>query len=46
MIWVACELSDAHEGGDHVIVTGHVSEIEAGEGRPLIFLRGEYRPVD
>ena len=46
VIWVACELSDAHEGGDHVIVTGHVSEIESNEGRPLIFLRGEYRPVD
>jgi 3-hydroxy-9,10-secoandrosta-1,3,5(10)-triene-9,17-dione monooxygenase reductase component len=46
VIWVACELSDAHEGGDHVIVTGHVTEIEAGEGRPLLFLGGEYRPVD
>ena len=46
VIWVACELGDAHEGGDHMIVTGNVSEIEAGEGRPLIFLGGEYRPVE
>ena len=45
LIWVACELSDAHEGGDHVIVTGRVSEVEAGEGEPLLFLDGEYRPL-
>jgi len=45
-IWVACELGDAHEGGDHVIVTGRVTEVEAGEGEPLLFLDGEYRPVD
>jgi flavin reductase (DIM6/NTAB) family NADH-FMN oxidoreductase RutF len=45
LIWVACELSDAHEGGDHVIVTGRVTEVEAGEGEPLLFLDGEYRPL-
>jgi 3-hydroxy-9,10-secoandrosta-1,3,5(10)-triene-9,17-dione monooxygenase reductase component len=45
VIWVACELSDAHEGGDHVIVTGRVTEVAAGEGEPLLFLGGEYRPV-
>jgi flavin reductase (DIM6/NTAB) family NADH-FMN oxidoreductase RutF len=44
-IWLACELADAHEGGDHVIVTGIVTELEAGEGGPLLFLDGEYRPV-
>jgi len=44
-IWLACELSDAHEGGDHVIVTGLVTDLEAGEGKPLLFLDGEYRPV-
>ena len=46
VIWVACELSDAHQGGDHVIVTGRVTEIETGDGQPLLFLGGEYRPVD
>jgi flavin reductase (DIM6/NTAB) family NADH-FMN oxidoreductase RutF len=44
-IWLACELSDAHEGGDHVIVTGLVTDLEAGEGKPLLFLDGKYRPV-
>jgi 3-hydroxy-9,10-secoandrosta-1,3,5(10)-triene-9,17-dione monooxygenase reductase component len=45
LIWVACDLSDAHHGGDHVIVTGRVTELKAGEGEPLLFLDGEYRPV-
>jgi flavin reductase (DIM6/NTAB) family NADH-FMN oxidoreductase RutF len=45
LIWVACELDNAHEGGDHVIVTGLVTAVEAGEGEPLLFLDGEYRPL-
>jgi flavin reductase (DIM6/NTAB) family NADH-FMN oxidoreductase RutF len=45
VIWVGCELSDVHEGGDHVIVTGLVTDVEASEGEPLLFLGGEYRPV-
>jgi 3-hydroxy-9,10-secoandrosta-1,3,5(10)-triene-9,17-dione monooxygenase reductase component len=45
LIWVGCELSAIHQGGDHVVVTGLVTEIEAGEGEPLLFLGGEYRPV-
>ena len=44
-IWLACELAEVHAGGDHSIVTGTVSELEAGEGKPLLFLDGEYRPV-
>jgi flavin reductase (DIM6/NTAB) family NADH-FMN oxidoreductase RutF len=45
LIWVGCELGDAHEGGDHVIVTGRVTEVEAGEGGPLLFMGGDYRPL-
>src|SRR3954470_15184317 len=29
-IWLACELAEVHDGGDHSIVTGTVSELEAG----------------
>jgi 3-hydroxy-9,10-secoandrosta-1,3,5(10)-triene-9,17-dione monooxygenase reductase component len=46
VIWVGCELADAHPGGDHVVVTGLVTDLEAGEREPLLFLGGEYRPVD
>jgi flavin reductase (DIM6/NTAB) family NADH-FMN oxidoreductase RutF len=44
-IWLACELGEVHAGGDHVIVTGTVVELDAGEGKPLLFFEGEYRPL-
>jgi flavin reductase (DIM6/NTAB) family NADH-FMN oxidoreductase RutF len=45
MIWVGCDLRDVHAGGDHVVVTGLVTDLEAGKGEPLMFLDGEYRPI-
>jgi flavin reductase (DIM6/NTAB) family NADH-FMN oxidoreductase RutF len=45
LIWLACELREVHDGGDHVIATGRVLDLEAGDGEPLIFHRGEYRPL-
>ena len=39
LIWLACELRDVHDGGDHVIATGAVLELEAGDGEPLVFYR-------
>ena len=44
LVWVACELQDVIAGGDHVIVTGEVQELETGDaGDPLLFHRGRYR---
>jgi flavin reductase (DIM6/NTAB) family NADH-FMN oxidoreductase RutF len=45
LVWVACDLRDVIAGGDHVIVTGEVREVATGEGEPLLFHRGEYRPL-
>ena len=45
LVWLACELRDVHDGGDHAIATGRVLELEAGDGEPLIFHRGDYRPL-
>lgn len=45
LTWVACDLRDVIAGGDHVIVTGEVTDLEAREGEPLVFHRGEYRPL-
>jgi flavin reductase (DIM6/NTAB) family NADH-FMN oxidoreductase RutF len=44
-IWLACDLAEVHEGGDHSIVTGTVTELQAGGGEPLLFLDGDYRPL-
>jgi 3-hydroxy-9,10-secoandrosta-1,3,5(10)-triene-9,17-dione monooxygenase reductase component len=46
LVWVACELHDVIAGGDHVLVTGEVQRLEAGEGEPLIFHRGAYRGLE
>jgi 3-hydroxy-9,10-secoandrosta-1,3,5(10)-triene-9,17-dione monooxygenase reductase component len=45
LLFVACELRDVIAGGDHVIVTGEVTSFETGEGEPLLFHEGRYRPL-
>jgi flavin reductase (DIM6/NTAB) family NADH-FMN oxidoreductase RutF len=45
LMWVACELRDLIDGGDHLILTGNVIEASSVEGRPLIFHRGDYRDL-
>lgn len=45
LAWIACELRDVVAAGDHVIVTGEVRDLATGEGEPLIFHDGEYRPL-
>jgi flavin reductase (DIM6/NTAB) family NADH-FMN oxidoreductase RutF len=45
LVWVACDLRDVISAGDHVIVTGAVTELRAGEGDPLVFYGGEYLPL-
>lgn len=44
-LWIACELADVAPGGDHVVLTGAVSAIEATDAVPLVFVGGEYRPL-
>ncbi len=43
--FIACDLRDVISGGDHVIVTGEVRDLATGEGVPLVFAGGEYRPL-
>lgn len=45
LLWIACDLRDVIAAGDHVIVTGSVTDLEIGEGDPLVFHAGEYRPL-
>jgi flavin reductase (DIM6/NTAB) family NADH-FMN oxidoreductase RutF len=45
LVWLACDLRDVIAAGDHVIVTGEVTDLETGEGDPLVFHAGEYRPL-
>jgi len=45
LLWIACDLRDVIAAGDHVIVTGSVTDLEIGTGDPLVFHGGEYRPL-
>ena len=42
---LACGLEALHEGGDHVIATGPVRELEVTGGDPLVFWGGAYHPL-
>jgi flavin reductase (DIM6/NTAB) family NADH-FMN oxidoreductase RutF len=45
LLWVACELRDLIDGGDHLILTGNVLQVDALDGQPLLFHRGDYRDL-
>ena len=45
LMWVACELRDLIDGGDHLILTGNVLAAESRDRQPLLFHRGAYRDL-
>jgi flavin reductase (DIM6/NTAB) family NADH-FMN oxidoreductase RutF len=45
LMWVACELRDLIDGGDHLILTGSVLAADSRDGHPLLFHRGAYRDL-
>jgi flavin reductase (DIM6/NTAB) family NADH-FMN oxidoreductase RutF len=45
LVWTACELDDAHDGGDHVIAVGRIIDLGVSDGDPLVFFRGAYRSL-
>jgi flavin reductase (DIM6/NTAB) family NADH-FMN oxidoreductase RutF len=47
LAWIACDLRDVHDGGDHVIAVGTVIDMDADPtGEPLVFFRGRYVRVE
>lgn len=41
--WLACEIDDEHDGGDHTIVVARVIEFDFDAAlRPLLYFRGQY----
>ena len=45
LLWVACDLQDVITAGDHVILTGAVTDLTTSTGTPLVFHGGQYRPL-
>lgn len=42
LAWIACEVVELVDAGDHTIGIGRVTALEAFEGEPLVFFRGGY----
>ena len=46
LAWIDCSIDAVHEAGDHVVVIGHVHDLDvAREGSPLLFFRGGYHTL-
>jgi flavin reductase (DIM6/NTAB) family NADH-FMN oxidoreductase RutF len=45
LVHLACNVVDAHVAGDHTIFVAEVESVEVYDGEPLLYLRGNYRPV-
>lgn len=43
---IVCSVAEVIPGGDHVIVTGLVEEVEAEPGDPLVYHGGLFRRLD
>lgn len=42
LAWIDCEVAATHDAGDHRLIIGRVTGLEAGAGEPLVFYRGGY----
>lgn len=42
LAWIECRIVNLFPGGDHTIVVGEVEASGVGEGRPLVYYRGDY----
>jgi flavin reductase (DIM6/NTAB) family NADH-FMN oxidoreductase RutF len=45
LAWLACDVTQLVEAGDHTIGIGAVVALDTSEGEPLLFLRGGYPAV-
>jgi flavin reductase (DIM6/NTAB) family NADH-FMN oxidoreductase RutF len=45
LLWVACDLRDVIAAGDHVILTGEVTDLTTATGTPLVFHGSNYLPL-
>jgi flavin reductase (DIM6/NTAB) family NADH-FMN oxidoreductase RutF len=45
LVHLGCNVVASHLAGDHTIFIAEVESVEVYEGEPLLYLRGNYRPV-
>ena len=42
LAWIDCRIEHEYEGGDHFITVGRVIDLNADDGNPLLFFKGQY----
>ena len=42
LAWLDCEIETVHDEGDHYLVVAKVTDLDVGEGEPLLFYRGGF----
>jgi flavin reductase (DIM6/NTAB) family NADH-FMN oxidoreductase RutF len=42
LAWIEGRVEHTHESGDHYLVVARVTDLETGEGQPLVFYRGGF----
>jgi flavin reductase (DIM6/NTAB) family NADH-FMN oxidoreductase RutF len=45
LVHLGCNVVASHLAGDHTIFIAEVESVEVYEGEPLLYFRGNYRPV-
>ena len=45
LAWLSCTVHEAHPGGDHTIVTGHVQNLAHTHSQPLIWYSRRFRSL-
>ena len=45
LVHLACNVVASHAAGDHTIFIAEVESVDVYDGEPLLYLRGNYRPV-
>lgn len=41
LAWIDCTIETVVDAGDHVFVIGRVTDLDAGDGDPMLFFRGK-----
>ena len=45
LAYLECKLVSTQEAGDHTIFIAEVEDVVVRDGKPLLFFRGDYRPI-
>jgi flavin reductase len=45
LAFLECRVREMHPAGDHTVFVAQVENLIAGEGRPLLYFRGNYRSI-